>query len=329
MLRESWGSRVGFMFGAIGSAVGLANIVRFPYLVGYYGGSAFVITYLGCLLLVGFPVFVTEVLIGRSTHRNPKGAFTLLGRSSFWSGAGILLIITGVIVCSFYSVLSGWILGYLVEAILGHLAHFSNTAESVTFHGTLTKNPIWAVEYHALFIFVCVAVLYKGVRKGLERFNKILLPLMFLVLLYLLVVGLQLENAGLGLSFLFKPNWSTITPAVFLMALGQAFFTLSAGQGTMITYGSYLPSNVNLLSSCFPIVLADITISIVAAVAVFTIVFSVGIEPNAGIGLIFHILPVVFSKLPSGYWIAIGFFLLVALAALTSEISVWSLLLHI
>ncbi len=215
MLRESWGSRVGFMFGAIGSAVGLANIVLFPYLVGYYGGSAFVITYLGCLLLVGFPVFVTEVLIGRSTHRNPKGAFTLLGRSSFWSGAGILLIITGVIVCSFYSVLSGWILGYLVEAILGHLAHFSNTAESVTFHGTLTKNPIWAVEYHALFIFVCVAVLYKGVRKGLERFNKILLPLMFLVLLYLLVVGLQLENAGLGLSFLFKPNWSTITPAVF------------------------------------------------------------------------------------------------------------------
>lgn len=321
MLRESWGSKIGFIFAVAGSAVGLANIWRFPFTVGQNGGGAFVIVYLLCLILIGFPVFMSEMLIGRTTQKDPSGAFLLLGKRKGWAWAGKMTILTGFIVSSFYSAVAGWILGYLVEAISGRLTKFQTTSEVVAHYQSLMENPFWGLGFHFCFLVFCTGILYLGVRRGIEKGNKIMMPLLFAVLILLVIKGLSMPNAMNGLRFLLTPNWSSLTPASILIALGQSFFTLSLGQGTMVTYGSYLGTKDNLVKSCFPAVVMDTVVSFMAAIAVFTIVFSVGLEPDSGPGLIFHTLPWVFSQIPGGYIIAVLFFLLVMLAALTSEIS--------
>lgn len=321
MSRATWGSRVGFIFAVAGSAVGLANIWRFPYIVGANGGAAFIAVYLLCLLLIGFPVFMAEILIGRTTQTSPSGAFLKLSGKPAWSWAGKMTILTGFIVSAFYSAVAGWILGYLIEAAQGNVTQFTSAAESSQHYETLLANPWWGLSFHALFLLLCTGVLYLGVREGIEKGNKIMMPLLFIVLIVLVMRGLFLPHAEAALAFLFKPDWSALTPAAFLVALGQSFFTLSLGQGTMVTYGSYLGNKENLLKSCIPVVLMDTLVSIFAAIAVFTIVFSAGIEPDQGPGLIFHTLPLVFSQIPGGALLAVLFFLLVFLAALTSEIS--------
>jgi len=318
--RESWGSRIGFILAVAGSAVGLANIWRFPYVVGQNGGAAFIVVYLLCLLLIGFPVFMSEILIGRTTQTSPSGAFRQLGGPR-WSWAGKLTIVTGFIVSAFYSAVAGWILGYLVEAVSGRISNFSGSEEAIVHHQTLLENPFWGVSFHFLFLFLCICVLLFGVRKGIERGNKIMMPLLVAVLIFLAVQGVTMPKASQGLAFLLSPDWSALSPQAFLIALGQAFFTLSLGQGTMVTYGSYLSRNENLMKGCLPVVVMDTVISLLAAVAIFTIVFSAGIAPTAGPGLIFHTLPVVFSQIPWGHGLAVLFFLLIVLAALTSEIS--------
>lgn len=320
MSRASWGSRVGFIFAVAGSAVGLANIWRFPYVVGENGGAAFIIIYLLSILLIGFPVFISEIVIGRTTQTSPSGAFRLLGGRA-WSWAGKMTIATGFLVSSFYSAIAGWILGYLVEAISGRASNFISTEAVVEHYQSLMDSPVWGVSFHFCFLFICIGVLLLGVRGGIERSNKILMPMLFCVLILLAVKGLSMPNASKGLTFLLTPNWSVLTPHALLTALGQAFFTLSLGQGTMVTYGSYLNRNENLLASCVPVVIMDTVVSLLAAVCVFTIVFSVGLEPDSGPGLIFHTLPWVFSQIPWGHAIAVMFFFLVFLAALTSEIS--------
>jgi neurotransmitter:Na+ symporter, NSS family len=321
MSRESWGSRIGFTLAVAGSAIGLANIWRFPYVVGKYGGAAFVIVYILCLLLIGFPVFISEMLIGKASQTSPSGAFRKIGRSEAWSWAGKLTILTGFIVSAFYSAIAGWILGYLVEAFQGTISSFQNPGEAVQNFNLLMDSPVWGIGFHLLFILLSLTVLYAGIRNGIERGNKIFMPLLFIVLIFLVVKGLSMPNAWKGLEFLFSPDWSLLTPTAILIALGQSFFTLSLGQGTMVTYGSYLNQNENLLKSCFPAVIMDTIVSLLSAIAVFTIVFSVGIQPDSGPGLIFHTLPWVFSQIPGGYLVSIMFFLLVSLAALTSEIS--------
>lgn len=320
MKRASWGSRIGFIFAVAGSAVGLANIWRFPYVVGQNGGAAFIAVYLLCLLFIGFPVFMSEILIGRTTQTSPSGAFRMLGGEK-WGWIGKMTIATGFLVSAFYSAVAGWILGYLVESIRGHISSFETTEAVIQHHQSLMDNPLWGLSFHFMFLLICTGVLLLGVRGGIERGNKIMMPLLFCVLIFLAIRGLFMPNAAKGLSFLLTPDWAALTPQAFLIALGQAFFTLSLGQGTMVTYGSYLNREENLISSCLPVVLMDTVVSLLAAVAVFTIVFSVGIEPNAGPGLIFHTLPWVFSQIPWGHGIAVMFFLLVVLAALTSEIS--------
>jgi NSS family neurotransmitter:Na+ symporter len=321
MNRASWGSRIGFIFAVAGSAVGLANIWRFPYVVGSHGGSAFVMVYLLSVFLIGFPVLIAEMLIGITTQTSPSGAFGKLGGSSFWKWVGRLTIVTGFIVSAFYSVVAGWILGYLFEAVRGNLTSFASTGDAAIHFNRLTQNPLWSVGCHAIFLSLSTMVLYFGVRNGIERGNKIMMPMLFVLLILLVVKGLTLEGATKGLSFLFQPDWSALTPAAFLAALGQSFFTLSLGQGTMVTYGSYLTPRENLLKGCVPVVLMDTVISLLAAIAVFTIVFSAGLTPDSGPGLIFHTIPLVFSEIPGGHFLAILFFLLIVLAALTSEIS--------
>lgn len=321
MLRESWGSKIGFVFAVAGSAVGLANIWRFPYTVGQNGGGAFIIVYLLCLVLIGFPVFMSEMLIGRTTQKDPSGAFLQLGKRKGWAWAGKMTIFTGFLVSSFYSAVAGWILGYLVEAISGRISGFQSSTEVATHYQSLMENPFWGVTFHFFFLIFCTSILYLGVRRGIEKGNKIMMPILFAVLILLVIKGLTMPNAINGLRFLLTPNWSSLTPASILIALGQSFFTLSLGQGTMVTYGSYLGTKDNLVKSCFPVVVMDTVISLMSAIAVFTIVFSVGMQPDSGPGLIFHTLPWVFSQIPGGYFVAVLFFLLVMLAALTSEIS--------
>ncbi|MCH9633695.1 MAG: hypothetical protein S4CHLAM7_04280 [Chlamydiae bacterium] len=321
MKRASWKSKLGFIFAAAGSAVGLANIWRFPYIVGQYGGAAFICIYLVCLFLIGFPVFISEVLIGRTAQKNPAGAFKKLGGDSFWTGSGLFTVITGFIISSFYSVIAGWVLGYLIASIGGLSTHFSSLAEVQSYFKHLVGNPVWGLAFHLIFMVLCFGLLFLGVRKGLERGSKILVPFLIVILIALVISGLSLPGSEKGLAFYFKPNWSLITPTTFLIALGHSFFTLSLGQGTMVTYGSYLSPKDNIPKSCFPIALIDTFIALLAGMAIFPIVFSVGLSPDEGAPLIFYTLPLAFSQLKGGYIFAILFFLLLTLAAITSQIS--------
>jgi NSS family neurotransmitter:Na+ symporter len=319
--RESWGSQLGFIFAVAGSAIGLANIWRFPYIVGKYGGAAFILLYLLFLLLIGFPVFISEMLIGKKTQTSPSGAFAKISDSPDWSFAGKLTIATGFIVSSFYSAVAGWILGYLIEAIRGNVSNFTECVQAEAHYQCLMLNPLWGLSFHFLFLVMCFGVLKSGVQGGIERANKWLMPLLYVVLFLLVLKGISMPNASRGLAFLFTPNWSVLTPTAVMAALGQAFFTLSLGQGTMVTYGSYLNKKDNLLKNCFPVALLDTVVSLLSAIAVFTIVFASEMEPASGPGLLFNTLPWAFSQLPGGHLIAVMFFLLVVMAALTSEIS--------
>lgn len=320
MKRAHWGSRLGFILAVTGSAIGLANIWKFPYTVGKFGGAAFIAVYLLSLLLIGFPVLMAEIMIGRKAQSNPSGAFRQLGGPA-WSYVGKGTVLTGFLVSAFYSAVAGWIVGYLVEALLGNVTAFTSVADAGAYHSALLAHPLWGISYHLLFILMSVGVLYLGVRSGIERACKVMMPLLFTLLIILVIKGLSLPRAGEGLRFLLQPNWSSLTPIALLSAVGQSFFTLSLGQGTMVTYGSYLKGKENLLENCIPVVIMDTCVSLLAAVAVFTIVFSAGAQPDSGPGLVFHTLPLVFSQLPGGMLFAVVFFLLVTLAALTSEIS--------
>jgi NSS family neurotransmitter:Na+ symporter len=298
----------------------LGNIWRFPYIVGQNGGAAFILLYLFCLLFIGFPVFMSEILIGRTTQTSPSGAFAKLGGKR-WGFFGKMTIATGFIVSGFYSAVAGWILGYLIESIKGNVSGFASSEAVLAHHQSLMDNPLWGLAFHFLFLLICLSVLLLGVRKGIERGNKVMMPLLFVVLALLAIKGLSMPDAEQGIAFLMAPQWSALTPQAFLAALGHAFFTLSLGQGTMVTYGSYLSKDSNMVGNGFAVIAVDTLISLLATVAIFAIVFSTGLEPSGGPALIFHTLPWVFSQIPLGHLIAVLFFLLVVLAAITSEIS--------
>jgi len=321
MQRESWKSRLGFIFAALGSAVGLGSIWRFPYVVGENGGAAFIILYLLCLALIGFPVLISEILIGRSTQKSPSSAFFLLGKSKSWRKIGKMTIVTGLLISSFYSVIAGWSVGYLIEALKGKLHIFTSGSEALSYFQSLNSNSSWTIGYHFLFMLISAFVLLTGVRKGIEFGSKIMMPFLIIVLVIIMVKGLSLPNSFEGINFLFSPKWDLLTPSAIAMALGQAFFTLSLGQGTMVTYGSYLSQREDIPRSCIPVVLLNTAIGLLAGIAVFAIVFSAGLEPASGPSLIFETLPVVFSQISWGWSLSILFFILITIAAITSEIS--------
>ena len=321
MAREQWRSRIGFIWAAVGSAIGLGSIWRFPYVVGANGGAAFILLYLICLIVVGFPVLMAELTIGRRTALSPAGAFLTLGKNKGWELAGKTTIITGFLVSTFYSVISGWTLAYLLEAIMGRLAHFHTAGEALSHFKSVVGSPYLAVGMQGMFMLLAAWILYTGVRKGIERGNTIMMPLLLFVLVLLVAKGLSMPGASKGLQFMFQVDWSLVTPGAIMIALGQAFFSLSLGQGTMVTYGSYLSKDENLPMTCFPITLFGIIISLLSGIAIFSIVFSMGMEPTSGVSLMFETLPLIFSTLPGGHILSICFFLLLLLAALTSQIS--------
>lgn len=317
-MREQWRTKLGFIWAAVGSAVGLGSIWRFPYIVGDNGGATFILLYLACLLIIGLPVLLSEFTIGRTTQSSPKGAFQKLAN---WGTVGKATIFTGFLVSTFYGVIAGWTFGYLIEALRGGLTQFQTGAEASQLFLQLSTSSSWSVGYQALFMLISGGVLYLGVQRGIEKGNKIMIPLLVIILILLGIKGLSLPGATKGLVFLFKPDWSGITPTAIILALGQAFFSLSLGQGTMVTYGSYLSQKENLPGTSFPIALFGIIISLLAGIAIFTIVFAMGVPPSSGESLMFQTLPLIFSKMMGGYLLCLAFFVLLFLAALTSQIS--------
>jgi NSS family neurotransmitter:Na+ symporter len=319
--REKWGSKLGFILAAAGSAIGLGNIWKFPYIVGQNGGAAFIIIYILCISLIGLPVVIAEILMGRTTQRNPVGAFKSLTKSKFWPLVGVMGVTAGFVILSFYAVVAGWSVGYIYEAVVGNFSVYTSPEDAGVHFVSLTSNIGWGIGMLAIFMFLTMLFVYFGVQKGIERGSKIMMPMLFILLIIVMIRGITMEGSSAGLSFLFNPDWSKVTGGTILEALGQAFFTLSLGMGAMLTYGSYMSEKDSIPSSSFDIVLLDTLIALIAGVAIFTAVFATGQQAAAGPGLIFQTLPIVFTKMPGGYVMAILFFILLTIAALTSAIS--------
>ena len=319
--RSHWGSRIGFILAAAGSAVGLGNIWKFPYVTGENGGGIFVLIYLACVLLVGLPVMIAEILIGRSTQDSPVGAFkSLAGARSPWVGMGWLSVLSAFVLLSFYSVVAGWSLHYTWLSISGQLAGLGPDNVASVFgnlHASAGANLFW----HLIFMGLTVAVVFGGVSKGVERWSRILMPALLIMMLVLLVNSLTLDGFGKAFSFLFGFHQDKFTAAGALEALGQAFFSLSLGMGAMLTYGSYLRRQDDVVGASVTISALDTCIALVASLMLFPIIFSHGMEPAAGPGLVFISVPIALSQMPGTTFLATVFFALLVFAALTSAIS--------
>lgn len=318
--REQWGSKLGFILAASGSAIGLGNIWKFPYVTGENGGAAFVIIYLICVLVLGLPIIIAELVIGRHTEKNPVGAFKAIGGER-WGMIGYIGVLSGFFILSFYSVIGGWTFGYVIKSIIGVVTDIENIESAKHIFENFSSNPYLVLFYHLIFMIFCMLIVVKGIKNGIERWSRFLMPLLFLLLCVLVIKGISMEGGIKGVSFFLKPDFSKITVDSVLIALGQSFFTLSLGMGAMITYGSYLPRENKILHSSFYIVLLDTLIAILAGFAIFPAVFAMGMTPDKGPGLIFHVVPVVFSHIDYGIIFSILFFILLFIAALTSGIS--------
>jgi len=320
MSRDGFGSKLGVIAAAAGSAVGLGNIYRFPCELGNNGGGAFLLVYLLIVFGLGVPVMLSEFVIGRRTQQNPIGAFRTLRPKSGWPIIGYLGVICAFIIMAFYSTVAGWTLEYIVKSVGDHFEGKDLMAieqEFDNFHEIGWKNVVW----QAVFIFLTAFVVFGGVAKGIERYSKILMPLLVLILIVLAVRSITLPGGVDGLAFVFKPDFSKINGSVLIRALGQAFFSLSMGMGVLITYGSYIKKDDNMVSSAVSVVFADTLVAVLAALVIFPAAFSFGIQPTAGMGLVFNTLPMIFNQMSGGYFFCIIFFVLLAVAALTSTIS--------
>lgn len=328
--RGSWGGRLGFILAASGSAVGLGNLWKFPYLAYENGGAAsadpkgagaFVILYLASVLLVGLPVMLSEILIGKRSGKSPVGAFTALRPGTPWFLLGGLGVITGFILLSYYSVVAGWTGEYLVKAVSGQLSDAGAEEIDKLFTGFLAS-PWKQIGWLAGFMGLSMLIVIRGISGGIEKVTKILMPVLLGMLALLAVKGMMLEGAGTALSYMFHPDFSTVTPAMVLDALGQAFFSLSLGMGAIITYGSYLSRKEDLVTSGVAIVTLDTLVGLVAAFIIFTTLFTFNMKMDSGsVGNLFTAIPLIFQKIPGGGLLVICFYMLVAFAALTSTIS--------
>lgn len=325
MHRGQWSSRWAFVLAAAGSAVGLGNIWKFPYLAGENGGGAFVLVYLACVALVGVPVMMTEIMLGRRSQRNPVAAMAHLAREagapSAWKLVGIMGVAAGAIILSFYSVVAGWMLDYLVRAASGGFAGLDSDGAEAGFGGLL-GNPYEQALWHSVFLFLTMGVVAYGVTRGLERAVKIMMPLLAAIILVLVGYGLAQGDMARAFGFLFAADFSRISPQSVLAAMGQAFFSLSLGMGAIMVYGSYLERHISITRATIYVAGADTAFALLAGLAVFSIVFAQGMAPAAGPGLVLKTLPIVFGAIPGGALFGSLFFLLVVFAAWTSSISI-------
>ncbi|MBN1366019.1 MAG: sodium-dependent transporter [Syntrophaceae bacterium] len=316
--REHWASRVGFILAAAGSAVGLGNIWRFPYMTGEHGGAAFIVIYLLAVFLLGYPLMVNETLIGRASQRDPVGAFKFLSPGRSWWLVGALGVFTGFVILSYYVVVAGWSIAYIYKVFIAvstpginHEAVFKSLITSVW------EPIIWA----AVFMILTISIISAGVVKGIQRWSLILMPILFIIILILIIRSNTLPGASDGLFYYIKPDFSHVSGRTFLAALSQAFFSLSLGMGVFITYGSYLKDHDEIPGSNGWIITLDTLVALMAGFAIFPAVFALGFKPAAGPGLVFITLPAVFAQMPLGIFFGVLFFILLAIAALTSAIS--------
>ncbi len=319
--RDSFGSKFGVIAATAGSAIGLGNIWRFPYVVGENGGGAFLIIYLAFVVAIGLPVMLSEFIIGRSSQRNAFGAFKVLAPGKPWYLVGLMGVVAAFMILSFYTAVAGWTLEYVYQSFADGFSGKSSEELSLMF--TEFRSDSWRpLLWFFVFMGLTALVIISGVKNGIEKYTKILMPILLLILIVLCVRSVTLEGAGGGLAFLFKPDFSKITTRTVLEALGQAFFSLSIGMGTLITYSSYINKKEPLGSISFSVAFADTLIAVMAGIAIFPAVFAFGIEPGSGEGLVYITLPNIFQQMVGGYIFSLLFFLLLGVAALTSTISV-------
>lgn len=323
--RANFGSKMGAVLAAAGSAVGLGNVWRFPYECGQDGGAAFIILYVGCVLLLGIPVMMAEFIVGRHEQSNTARAFRRLANGTPWAFIGYLGVFTGFMILGYYAVISGWTVHYIYASLLGHL-HGLTPEQYKDYFNNFSTNPYKPVLWLIFFLGATHYVVVHGIRGGIEKSAKLLMPMLFVLLLILVIASVLLPGAVNGINFLFNPDFSKITSDVILGALGQAFFSLSIGMGCMCTYASYFNRETNIANTAIQVSVIDTVVAILSGLVIFPSAFSVGIQPDAGMPLVFITLPNVFDRSfvnwpVVGYIVSVSFYALLAIAALTSTIS--------
>ena len=322
-LHGHWSSRMAFILAVTGSAVGLGNVWKFPYITGKYGGGAFVIVYLLCVVLVGMPVMMSEILIGRRGRRNPIATMALLGveegSSRKWRWVGVMGVVAGILILSYYSVIAGWTLAYIAKSVLGTFAGATSSQVGAQFNGFIGS---WVAVglCHTLFMGLTVFVVARGVERGLEQAVRFMVPALLLLMLVLLGYAIASGHFREGVAFMFTPDFSKISWDSVLAAMGQAFFTLSIGMGAIMAYGAYLPEETSITGASAAVVTADTVIAILAGLVIFPLVFANGLDPAEGPGLVFYTLPLAFGHMAGGMFFSTVFFVLLAFAAWTSAI---------
>lgn len=321
MARDSFGSRFGALVAMAGSAVGLGNLWRFPYLVGENGGAAFIVVYILMVFLLCLPIFISEFLIGRRSQKNAFAAYRDLSGGSAWKWVGMFTVIVPLVVLSYYSVIGGWSIEYLFKSVtFSFTAGDTQGAMSTMFTDFVSST--WApLISHTVFMLVTTLIVMVGIKDGIEKFSKVMMPMLFVMVLAIAVYSLTLPGAGKGIDYLFNPDFSKIDGKACAAALGQAFFSLSLGFGTIMTYASYVDKNENPLFQSTATAVSDLMFAMIAGLAIMPAVFAFGLDPQSGPGLVFETLPYVFSQMPAGGVIAIVFFVALLVAALTSSIS--------
>ena len=321
MKRDSFGSRFGALVAMAGSAVGLGNLWRFPYLVGENGGAAFIIIYILLSFVICLPIFISEFVIGRRSQKNAFAAFRDLSGGSAWRWVGLFTIIVPLVVLSYYSVIGGWSVEYLLKSVS---FSFTGEASQSVFHSMFTDfvSSTWApLIAHTAFLLVTTLIVIVGIKDGIEKFSKVMMPLLFFMVVAIAIYSMTLPGASAGLDYLFNPDFSKITGKAIAAALGQAFFSLSLGFGTIMTYASYVSKKENIMFQSAATAVSDLMFALIAGMAIMPAVFAFGLNPQSGPGLVFETLPFVFGQMPAGGVVAILFFLALLVAALTSSIS--------
>ena len=319
-----WSSRLAFILAASGSAVGLGNIWKFPYITGENGGAAFVLVYLLCIAIVGIPIMIAEVMIGRRGGGSPLMSMRRLlaenRLSARWQWVGAMGMLASFLILSFYSVIGGWALSYVGNSAAGAF-NGASTEQIGALFGNLLSDPGSLLLWHSLFMLLVIMIVARGIRSGMEKAINILMPMLFVLLLVMVGYAMNTDQFAAGFSFLFNPDFSKLTTDGVLTALGHAFFTLSLGMGVMMAYGSYLPKQVSIVKTAVTVSVLDTLVALLAGLAIFPLVFANGLEPGAGPGLIFQTLPLAFSQMPGGVLFGTLFFVLLVVAAVTSAIS--------
>jgi NSS family neurotransmitter:Na+ symporter len=318
--RDGFSSRFGAIAAAAGSAVGLGNIWRFPYVMGENGGAAFLLVYIVFVFGIGIPVLMSELLIGRKAQKNAVHSFQALAPGKKWHLIGFVGVFCSFMILAYYSVVAGWTLHYVFLSVVNGLKSLS-PEELNTTYVSMVDNPYISIFWMVVFIALTALVVWGGVEKGIEKYSKILMPVLFGIILLMCVRVLTLPGSMKGLTFLFNPDFSKLSARVVIEALGQACFSLSIGMGIMVTYGSYLSKKQNIGTTSFSVAGIDLLIAVLASIAIFPAVFAFNIDPGQGPGLVFVTLPNIFNQMFGGYFIAIFFFILLFIAALTSSIS--------